>query len=163
MAARAMRPSLYMSMASTGHFWEHMPHPVHSSSSTRLGFFVSVTVKFPTSPSTDDKSALVTISMFSCRPTSTSFGAMMHIEQSLVGKVLSSWAMAPPMVGLLSTRYTLKPDSARSREDCIPEMPPPTTITAPTLSLAVILETSHGLVVGVVPFDLCELEGVPLP
>ncbi|EKD37412.1 MAG: hypothetical protein ACD_75C01141G0001, partial [uncultured bacterium] len=34
--------------------------------------------------------------IFKCRPHSTNFGAMIHIEQSLVGKVLSSCAMAPP-------------------------------------------------------------------
>jgi len=30
----------------------------------------------------------------------------MHMEQSLVGKVLSSIGMVPPMAGELSTRYT---------------------------------------------------------
>ena len=33
----------------------------------------------------------------------------MHMEQSLVGKVLSSCVMAPPMDGLFSTMWTLKP------------------------------------------------------
>ena len=42
--------------------------------------------------------------MLGCRPVSTSFGDMMHMAQSLVGKVLSSWAMAPPIAGLLSIR-----------------------------------------------------------
>ncbi len=37
--------------------------------------------------------------MLGCRPTSTSLGESIHIEQSLVGKVLSSWAIWPPMVG----------------------------------------------------------------
>jgi len=46
----------------------------------------------------------VSNSMFRCRPTSTSLGEIIHIEQSLVGKVLSSWAMAPPMAGDFSTR-----------------------------------------------------------
>ena len=35
------------------------------------------------------------------------------MEQSLVGKVLSSWAIWPPMAGALSTRYTLKPAVAK--------------------------------------------------
>ena len=47
--------------------------------------------------------------MLGCRPTSTSLGASIHMEQSLVGKVLSSWAIWPPMLGAFSTRYTLKP------------------------------------------------------
>ena len=42
--------------------------------------------------------------MFGCRAHSTSFGETMHMEQSLVGKVLSSWVMAPPMEGRRSTR-----------------------------------------------------------
>ena len=49
-------------------------------------------------------SELVTISMFRCLPASTSLGARVHIEQSLVGKVLSSWAMWPPRAGAFSTR-----------------------------------------------------------
>ena len=36
------------------------------------------------------------ISTFRCLPTSTSLGERVHIEQSFVGKVLSSWAMWPP-------------------------------------------------------------------
>ncbi len=36
------------------------------------------------------------------------------------------------MVGLSSTRYTLKPDSASSRAAYIPDIPPPITATAPT-------------------------------
>src|SRR5450759_819388 len=58
---------------------------------------------------------------------------MVHIAQSLVGKVLSSAAMCPPIAGSFSTRYTLKPASARSRLACIPAIPPPTTSTAPTV------------------------------
>jgi hypothetical protein len=42
--------------------------------------------------------------MLLCRPTSTSLGARIHIEQSLVGKVLSSWAITPPMDGERSTK-----------------------------------------------------------
>ena len=36
------------------------------------------------------------------------FGDSMHIEQSLVGKVLSSCAILPPMVGAFSTRIDLE-------------------------------------------------------
>jgi hypothetical protein len=42
--------------------------------------------------------------MFGCRSVSMNFGDSMHIEQSLVGKVLSSCDILPPMVGDLSTR-----------------------------------------------------------
>ena len=44
--------------------------------------------------------------MFGCRPASAIFGARMQIEQSMVGKVLSIWAMRPPMEGSFSTRTT---------------------------------------------------------
>ena len=42
--------------------------------------------------------------MFRCGPVSTSLGLMVHMAQSLVGKVLSSWAMWPPMAVWLSIR-----------------------------------------------------------
>ena len=54
----------------------------------------------------------------------------MHIEQSIVGKVLSNCAILPPMLGLFSTKYTFSPLFAKSREACMPAMPPPTTMTA---------------------------------
>ena len=47
--------------------------------------------------------------------TSTIFGVRMQAEQSRVGKVLSSWAIRPPMLGSLSTRSTSKPAPAISR------------------------------------------------
>ena len=53
---------------------------------------------------TRSTSVYVRTSMFGCRPTSTSLGARIHMEQSLVGKVLSSCAMWPPMLGAFSTR-----------------------------------------------------------
>jgi hypothetical protein len=31
---------------------------------------------------------------------------MMHMAQSLVGKVLSNWAITPPMADFFSTRWT---------------------------------------------------------
>jgi hypothetical protein len=46
--------------------------------------------------------------MFGCRPTSTSLGERIHMEQSLVGKVLSSWAMWPPMLGRFLNQVDLE-------------------------------------------------------
>jgi len=65
-----------------------------------------VTVKLPGSPEIFWISVRVCSSMLLCRPTSTSFGEIIHMEQSLVGKVLSNCAMAPPIAGLFSTRWT---------------------------------------------------------
>ena len=73
-----------------GHFSEHVLQATHFSASTYLGFFRIVAVKLPASPSREISSAFVTSSMFGCLPASTSLGESMHIEQSLVGKVLSS-------------------------------------------------------------------------
>ena len=42
--------------------------------------------------------------MFKCRPTSTSFGEIIHMAQSLVGKVLSSCDITPPMDGDFSNK-----------------------------------------------------------
>ena len=42
--------------------------------------------------------------IFSCLPVATSFGDSMHIEQSFVGKVLSSCDIVPPMLGVVSRR-----------------------------------------------------------
>ena len=44
-------------------------------------------------------SARVMISTFLLRAHSTSFGDRVHMAQSPVGKVLSSWAIRPPMAG----------------------------------------------------------------
>ena len=41
---------------------------------------------------------------FSCWPTSDILGVRMQAEQSSVGKVLSNWAMWPPIDGSRSTR-----------------------------------------------------------
>ena len=51
----------------------------------------------------------------------------MHWAQSRVGKTLVSFAIWPPMLGSLSTRWTLKPCSSSSMEAVMPAMPPPTT------------------------------------
>ena len=62
------------------------------------------TEKLPASPLISVISERVSSEMFMCRPTSTSLGEIIHMEQSLVGNVLSSWAMVPPMAGVDSTR-----------------------------------------------------------
>ena len=62
------------------------------------------TAKFPASPETLSTSARVNSSILRCRPTSTSLGERIHMEQSLVGKVLSNWDIIPPMEEDLSTR-----------------------------------------------------------
>ena len=56
-----------------------------------------VAVKWPAAPSRVSSCVFVMISIFRCRPTSTSLGEMTHIAQSLVGNVLSNWAIRPPM------------------------------------------------------------------
>ena len=77
---------------------------MHLSSMMYLGLVVSVTLKSPASPLIPSISVYVRTSIFGCRPTSTSLGESIHIEQSLVGNVLSSWAMWPPMLGPFSTK-----------------------------------------------------------
>jgi len=88
----------------TGQYSTQVVQPVHLSSMMYLGFLVRFTVKFPASPSTLLTSVKVRTSILGCRPTSTSLGESIHMEQSLVGKVLSSWAIWPPMEGDFSTR-----------------------------------------------------------
>ena len=114
-----------------GHFSSHSLHPVHFSSSIYRAFCFRVTLKFPASPSIFSISARVIISISLCLPISTSFGAIIHIEQSFVGNVLSSCDIVPPIQGFFSTRYTFIPDSARSSAACIPPIPPPRTSTEP--------------------------------
>ena len=63
------------------------------------------------------------------------FGVPMQAAQSRVGNVLSYWSMWPPMVGALSTRYTLKPALAMSRDACMPAMPPPAKAMAESRSV----------------------------
>ena len=62
---------------------------------------------------------------FGWREISTIFGARMQIEQSRVGKVLSSCAIRPPIDGSFSIRYTCCPWSARSKAAVMPAIPPP--------------------------------------
>ena len=61
------------------------------------------------------------------------------MEQSLVGKVLSSCAITPPMLGFFSIRETSIPISAKSSAAWIPAIPPPITAT-----LGSTLSTSQG-------------------
>ena len=104
MAFRIFVFSSYSFRASMGHFWAQLPQPVHFFGSTLSDFCFTVTVKLPASPSTIAISAFVIRSMLWCLPVATSFGAMMHMAQSFVGKVLSSWAIVPPMLGCFSTK-----------------------------------------------------------
>ena len=68
------------------------------------GRLLMMAVKLPGSPSRATTSLLMSSSTFGFLPTSTSLGAMMHMEQSLVGNVLSSCAIVPPIFGFSSTR-----------------------------------------------------------
>ncbi len=88
----------------TGQLSTQIPQPVQRSARMLRARLRIRTLRSPGGPSTDSRSAYVINSMFGCRPTSTSLGEMIHMAQSWVGKVLSSWAMAPPMEGLLSSR-----------------------------------------------------------
>ena len=63
--------------------------------------------------------------MLGCWATSTILGPRMQAEQSTVGKVLSSLAILPPMVGWRSTSTTGTPPSAQSRAAWMPATPPP--------------------------------------
>src|SRR5208337_1532198 len=90
-----------------------------------------VTRKCPDSPSTFSTSVRVWILIFACLWTSTIFGERMHIEQSLVGNVLSSCAMWPPIVGSRSIRWTTIPWFARSSAAWMPLIPAPMTTTSP--------------------------------
>src|SRR4030042_863274 len=92
---------------SIGQCSAHTPQPVHLSSRMYLECFVIVTLKSPAFPSTFLSSAWVRRVMFSCLPVATSFGDTMHIAQSLVGKVLSSCAIVPPLLRPASSMYTL--------------------------------------------------------
>ena len=88
----------------TGQYSTQVVQPVHFSSTMYRALLTRLTVNSPACPATRSTSVNVRISILGCRPTSTSLGERIHIEQSLVGKVLSSWAMRPPMAGDLSTR-----------------------------------------------------------
>jgi hypothetical protein len=76
------------------------------SISMKRGRWRRVAVKLPASPVTACTSVMVYRSMFRWRPASTSLGEMIHMEQSLVGKVLSNWDMTPPMAERCYARTT---------------------------------------------------------
>ena len=105
-AFRGARPWLCSLGISTGQTAVHSPHDVHFNKSTNLGFSFTRAIKFPSSPSSSSRSVFVNNSIFRCRPTSTSLGEITHMVQSLVGNVLSSCAIIPPMANDFSTRYT---------------------------------------------------------
>src|SRR3970040_2249490 len=97
----------------TGQYSKQVVQPVQMSSLMYLGFLFSVTLKSPASPSTRRTSVLVRISTLGCLLHSMSLGDSMHIEQSLVGNVLSSCDILPPMAGVFAFRENLEPASAR--------------------------------------------------
>ena len=82
----------------------HSPQPVHLAVSIKRGRCRTRAVKRPGAPSSARTSAWVMISMLRCRPTSTSLGEMIHMAQSLVGKVLSNCDIRPPTADERSIR-----------------------------------------------------------
>ncbi len=87
-----------------GHTFAHSPQLVHLSRSTNRASCFTTALKFPGSPLRSMMSEFVSNSMFKCRPTSTSFGEITHIAQSLVGNVLSSCDIIPPIAEDFSSR-----------------------------------------------------------
>ena len=106
MALPSPNPRLNSSGILTGQTSVQAPQPVHLARSMKRGWLSRVARRWPGSPSTSFNSVRVWTSMLLCRPTSTSLGEMIHMAQSLLGKVLSNWAMVPPMAGPFSTRWT---------------------------------------------------------
>ena len=82
----------------------HSMQPTQASSMMKRGLWRTVTLKLPTYPSTLSTSAIVQRVMLGFERTSVIFGVRMQAAQSRVGKVLSNWAMCPPMEGSRSTR-----------------------------------------------------------
>ena len=103
-ALRLDKPSSYSLGSSMGQTLLHSPQLVHLDKSTKRGCRRSRALKTPGSPSRARTSVLVNISIFRCRPTSTSLGEIIHMAQSLVGKVLSNWDINPPIAEDCSTR-----------------------------------------------------------
>ncbi len=103
-ARRVESPSSYSLGSGTGQTLAHSPQLVHLAGSMKRGRSRTLALKRPGPPSSDSTSAWVMISMLRCRPTSTSLGEMIHIAQSLVGKVLSNWDIIPPMADCFSTK-----------------------------------------------------------
>ena len=86
-----------------------------------------VTSKLPTNPRTSTTSEYEKMRILSFCATSTILGVSMHAAQSRVGNVLSSCAILPPIVGLVSTISTGNPASAISSAVWMPAIPPPIT------------------------------------
>src|SRR5512136_1473315 len=99
MAVRVANPRSNSFGKRCGQTLAQSPHAVHCFTSTYRAFWCRVTVKLPTKPETFFTVDRVSNSTLGCRDTSTIFGVRMQAEQSRVGKVLSSWAMCPPIDG----------------------------------------------------------------
>ncbi len=82
------RPSSYSLGRSTGQTLIHSPQLVHFERSIKRGSWRIRAVKRPALPLRSKSSVFVRSSIFRCRPTSTSFGEIIHMAQSLVGKGL---------------------------------------------------------------------------
>ncbi|MCJ7659725.1 MAG: hypothetical protein MUO67_11295 [Anaerolineales bacterium] len=108
-------PESYSLGRTTGHTFVQSPQRVHESETNLARWFID-TWKSPGLPSTLVTSASDRISILGCRSTSDIFGASMQIEQSSVGKFLSSTAIIPPIVASFSTITTLTPALAKSKE-----------------------------------------------
>src|SRR3989339_1048604 len=138
MAFRCASPSSNSHGTFTGHLAMQSPQPVHFVTSMYLAFSLIVTLNLGKSPDTPSTSEYVWSLMFAWSAHMIIFGDRMHMEQSFVGNVLSSCAMWPPMEGLFSPKWTSQQRSARSRDACIPAIPPPMTtarfMSAPTSS-----------------------------
>src|SRR5208337_973365 len=106
MALLEERPELNSSGRTTGHTSAQSPQAVQSFSDTYRAFFRILTPKLPTYPLTSITSDRVRSFILGCRPASVIFGPSIQMEQSIVGKVLSSFAIWPPMEGFFSTRTT---------------------------------------------------------
>ena len=101
-----MPASKPVSTTCTGHFSIQMPQPVQSASTSMRGLCLTLILKSPTEPETSTTSLQVWSVMFLWAPASTILGVRMQAAQSSVGKVLSYWAMCPPIDGSRSTMCT---------------------------------------------------------
>ena len=104
MALRWLSPWLKSAGTSTGQTLTHSPQPEQMSSSMKRGCLTTFAWKSPGWPESSVSSARLMISMLGSDATSISLGEIMQVEQSLVGKVLSNWAITPPMEMLRSAR-----------------------------------------------------------
>ena len=114
----------------------HSPHAVHFSISIYLGSVTSVAIKLPASPVNSTSWVMGCKSRWSCLVVSDKCGDTVHKSQLLVGKVLSSWVINPPMEYDLSMSITFLRDSAKSSAARIPPTPPPITSTLLSFDLS---------------------------